>query len=102
MTYQNRPRRLLLDFTWIGLLGGGVIALVSAIVLNNNDTTVSQLAAAAVWLLIGQALFAFGALALIGLTVAKSVAYDIRNANLPEFEDKPAAPVAKPDSEPGA
>jgi len=102
MTYQNRSRRLLLDFTLIGLVGGGVIAVVSAIVLNSNDAKVSQLAAAAVWLSIGQALFSFGALALIGLTVAKSVAYDIRNPNLPEVEDKPAAPVAEPDSEPTA
>ncbi|TBN56870.1 hypothetical protein EYE40_05335 [Glaciihabitans arcticus] len=99
MTYQNRSRRLLQDFTWVGLLGGAVIALISGIVLN-RDGSAGELAAAAIWLLIGQALFSFGVLSLIGLTVAKSVAYDIRNAHLPEFEDKPKVAVAKPDADP--
>ena len=99
MIYQNRSRKLLSDFSWVGLIGGGLIALISTWVLGSTAPN-AQLAAAAVWLVIGQALCAFGVLCLVGFLVAKSVAYDIRNAHLPEFVEKPHEPLARPDADP--
>jgi hypothetical protein len=83
MTYLNRPRQLLRDFASIGIGIGIVISAISSTIAGRGGSD-QEVAAAAAWLGFGQVLFGFGLLCLVGYMVARSVAYDIRHAHLPE------------------
>ena len=87
MTYQNRARKLLGDVAAIGLVGGALIWVICIFALGRGGE-MHEIAAAVAWMTVAQIMLAVGAASLLGYTVARSVAYDIRNAHLPEYEPR--------------
>jgi len=73
MEYLNRAKNILVELTRVPLMGGAIVWIVATLVVNVEGSASSGVG----WQLVGLAIMAFGALALLAYLVARSNEYAV-------------------------